>query len=182
MADGAGGVQLAFGTFGLPALDGDLQHALGEPPQGLADQLLPAADAAEQGYPGHAQFVGQALHVQPSALVDPPGGGRDDAVGQADLSGALAFWPTAFRPACQGLRGRDPTAPGSRLGFRRGGHTATITRANILVSRRGDGRGHSGERRTGGEAACGSLTPAAHYGAPARRDATSLENSVEEMA
>jgi hypothetical protein len=49
--DGAGGVQLAFGPFGLPARDGDVQHALGEPPQGPAEQFLPAADAPEQRHP-----------------------------------------------------------------------------------------------------------------------------------
>ena len=53
-----GALQLAFGPFGLPARDGEFQHALGEPPQRLADQFLPAADAPEQGHPGHAQFVG----------------------------------------------------------------------------------------------------------------------------
>src|SRR6266536_1251592 len=100
-----GGVQLAFGPFGLPALDGDFQHALGEPPRGLADQLLPAADTPEQGQPGHAELIGQALHVQPPALVDPPGGGRHDAGGQLGLAGLGAV---AFRRAAgQGTRGRD---------------------------------------------------------------------------
>src|SRR5689334_2244695 len=81
VADGPGGMQLALGTFGLPALDGDLQHALGQPPQRLADQLLAAADAPEQGHPGHAELVRQPLHVHAPALVDPPGRGGHDAGG-----------------------------------------------------------------------------------------------------
>jgi hypothetical protein len=76
---GAGCMQLAFGPFGLPACRGHLQHALGEQPHGLAEQCLTAADAAEQGHARDAELIGQALHVQAPALVDPPGGERHRA-------------------------------------------------------------------------------------------------------
>ena len=106
-------MQLAVGPFSFPALDGDLEHALGEPPQRLADQLLPAADAPEHGDPGHAELVGQVLHVHPPALVEPPGGGRHDTRGQVGLAGPGAG---VFRRAGRGIRGRDLRAAGTQPG------------------------------------------------------------------
>src|SRR6185312_11948455 len=141
---------------------------------------------------------------------DPPGRGRYDPIGQADLGGALGFRPTAFRLAGQGLRGRDAATPGSRLGFRCGGHTATITRDGGLASTRGGEVTTMSAERAGStrlpysRAICSSgprvteprregaaaprrgarrhRTPVAACGTPAQHDANSLENTMEEMA
>src|SRR5580700_7762899 len=79
VAAGTRGVQLAGRAFGLPARRGGLQGALGQQPQRLAEQFLAAADPAEQRHPRHAQLIGQALHVQAPALIDPPGRYGHDA-------------------------------------------------------------------------------------------------------
>jgi len=79
VAAGARSVQLAGRAFGLPARDGRLQGPLGQQPQRPAEQFLAAADPAEQRHPRYAKLVGQALHVQPPALKDPPGRDRHDA-------------------------------------------------------------------------------------------------------
>jgi hypothetical protein len=86
---GAGRVQLARRPLVLPPGRRQRQGALRQQPHRLAQQLLAAASAPEQRHAGNAQLIGEVLHVQPPALVDPPGSERDRPV-RAPLRGEQA--------------------------------------------------------------------------------------------